>query len=636
MIIATAGHIDHGKTKLVEAITGINSDRLPDEKVRGISIDLGFAYRDLGNGLILNFIDVPGHKKFINNMLAGYSSIDFGLLVIAADDGPMPQTEEHLSILQLLKVKNCAVVLSKIDKVEKDRLSNVICSVKEILSQTNFSRAKIFQISIKTKEGINNLINHLKEVAAKYQYRVVKGNFRLSVDRKFLLKGAGIVVTGTVVSGKVNIGDEVIHSASGHTLKIRTIHSQSKKSKIGLEGQRCALNITGRNISIEKIFRGDWILSKNVFFLTTRLYAVLLILKNEVQRFKHWTCVHLYLGSGNVTCRIAILGNLSINPGEKKLVQLVTDKPVHAVFGDKFVIRDVSSRRTVGGGSIIDPFGKKSSNSKIRKLNLERLKLIDSKSSKVVLNNLLLHHIGGIDLENFLMVRNLTNFEFKDILRSIDVVAELYKHHKWLILRKNWVYLQKLILDELYKNQDHNFNNGTDLISLSNALKVKVPDFVIQNIINESIKTQKIKKYKNLYYYPKHFAQNIKNLSWWYDIEKKFKKYGFQPPKVKTISTDLGIDLKVLEPTLKKASSFGYLIKINENRYILSTCFNEITSLFEETIKNDNIEKFTIKNFSQITGITRNLSVEILEYFDKKGFTKRLEEGRVILKPFLD
>ena len=216
MIIATAGHIDHGKTKLVEAITGINSDRLPDEKVRGISIDLGFAHRDLGNGLILNFIDVPGHKKFINNMLAGYSSIDFGLLVIAADDGPMPQTEEHLSILHLLKVKNCAVVLSKIDKVGKDRLSNVICSVKEILSQTNFSRAKIFQISIKTREGINNLINYLKEVAAKYQYRVVKGNFRLSVDRKFLLKGTGIVVTGTIVSGKVNIGDEVIHSPSGH------------------------------------------------------------------------------------------------------------------------------------------------------------------------------------------------------------------------------------------------------------------------------------------------------------------------------------------------------------------------------------------------------------------------------------
>ena len=160
MIIATAGHIDHGKTKLVEAITGINSDRLPDEKVRGISIDLGFAYLDLGNGLILNFIDVPGHKKFINNMLAGYSSIDFGLLVIAADDGPMPQTEEHLSILHLLKVKNCAVVLSKIDKVGKDRLPNVICSVKEILSQTNFSRAKIFQISIKTREGINNLINY--------------------------------------------------------------------------------------------------------------------------------------------------------------------------------------------------------------------------------------------------------------------------------------------------------------------------------------------------------------------------------------------------------------------------------------------------------------------------------------------
>ena len=636
MIIATAGHIDHGKTKLVEAITGINSDRLPEEKERGISIDLGFAYHELGNGIILNFIDVPGHERFISNMLSGFSSVDFGLLVIAADDGPMPQTEEHLSILQLLQVKNCAVVLSKIDKVDKDKLSNVNNLVKNIINQTNFPNAKIFQISNKTRQGINNLINHLKEVALNYQNRTIKGNFRLSVDRKFLVKGSGIVVTGTAVSGKVITGDELIHSATGHSLKIRAIHSQGKKSLIGEEGQRCSLNIAARNIDIEKISRGDWILSKNIFFLTSRLDAVLTILKNEKQKFKHWTAVHLYLGSGNVTSRIGILGNLSINPGEKKKVQLVVDKPVHAVFGDKFIIRDISSRRTVGGGYIINPLAKKNSKSNVRNLYLERLELINSNSSKTALNNLLLHHIEGIDLENFLMVRNLTISEFENIVRSIDIITELYKSQKWLILRKNWIYFQKLILDELYKKQEYKSKNGTDFITLSNALKIKVPDFVIKNITNESVKSGKLKKFKNLFYHPIYFFENVSNISWWYDLEKKFKEYGFLPPKIKEISTDIGIDLKVLEPILKKASSFGYLSKINENRYILSTSFDEIVSIFEDTMKSENIDKITVKKFSQNTGITRNLSVEILEYFDKIGFTKRLEEGRVILKSFKD
>ena len=636
MIIATAGHVDHGKTKLIEAITGVNSDRLPEEKDRGMSIDLGFAYHDLGNGVILNFIDVPGHERFINNLLSGFSNVDLGLLVIAADDGPMPQTEEHLSILQLLKVKNCIIVLTKIDKVDQKRLDNVCCIIKKMMHKTIFPDAEIFHISNKTSQGIDNLVSHLKIIALNYHHKEVKGNFRLSVDRRFLVKGAGIVITGTVVSGEVSVGEELIHSKTGESLKIRAIHSQSKKSKTGIQGQRCSLNITGQKITIDKISRGDWILSKNVFFVTNRLDAVLSILKNEKKIFKHWTPIHLHLGSGNITGHIAILGSFSINPGEKKIVQLVLDKPVHAVFDDKFVIRDISSSRTIGGGYILDPFAKKNNNAHFRRLHSERLKLISLNSSKIVLNNLLLHYIEGIGLEYFLMSRNLTASEFEKIIEPLDIVNELYKKHKWLILKTNWVCLQKIILDKLLKKNQQLSGQGMELNTILKAIKLNVPNFVVQNILYESLKSEKIKKFKNLFFHPHHFSYFINNMSWWFDIEKKFKKYGFQPPKVKTISTDLGIDLKVLEPTLKKASSFGYLIKINENRYILSTCFNEIVSVFEETIKNDNIEKFTIKNFSQITGITRNLSVEILEYFDKKGFTKRLEEGRVTLRPFKD
>ena len=224
-----------------------------DQKNRGMSIDLGFAYHDLGNGVILNFIDVPGHERFINNLLSGFSNVDLGLLVIAADDGPMPQTEEHLSILQLLQVKNCIIVLTKIDKVNQKRLDNVCCLIKKMMHKTIFSDAEIFHISNKTSQGIDNLVSHLKIIALNYHHKEVKGNFRLSVDRRFLVKGAGIVITGTVVSGEVSVGEELIHSKSGESLKIRAIHSQSKKSKNGIQGHRCSLNITGQKITINKM-----------------------------------------------------------------------------------------------------------------------------------------------------------------------------------------------------------------------------------------------------------------------------------------------------------------------------------------------------------------------------------------------
>ena len=636
MIIATAGHVDHGKTKLIEVITGVNSDRLPEEKNRGMSIDLGFAYHDLGNGVILNFIDVPGHERFINNLLSGFSSIDLGLLVIAADDGPMPQTEEHLSILQLLQVKNCIIVLSKIDKVDQKKLDNVGCLIKKMMGKTIFSNAQIFHISNKTRQGIDSFVNHLKVIALNNRYKEVKGNFRLSVDRRFLVKGAGIVITGTVVSGKVTVGEELIHSKSGESLKIRAIHSQSRKSKTGIQGHRCSLNITGQKITLDEISRGDWILSKNVFFVTNRLDAVLSILKNEKKKFKHWTAIHLYLGSGNVTGRIAILGSFSINPGEKKIVQLVLDKPIHAVFEDKFVIRDISSSRTIGGGHILDPFAKKNSNANFRSFRSERLKLISPNSSKTALNNLLLHYIGGVGQKNFLMSRNLTISEFEKIIEPLDIITELYNNHKWLILKTNWIRLQKIILDKLLKKNQQLSGQGMDIKTILKAFKLNVPNFVIQNILNESLKSEKIKKFKNLFYHPHHFSTYINNMSWWVDLEKKFLKYGFQPPKISEISLEIGIDLKALETILNKALSFGYLVKINRSRYILTIFFKDIGCIFEEIFNRENVQKINVQMFSQHTKISRNLSIEILEYFDEIGFTKRLDEGRVILKPFKD
>ena len=234
------------------------------------------------------------------------------------------------------------------------------------------------------------------------------------------------------------------------------------------------------------------------------------------------------------------------------------------------------------------------------------------------------------------MSRNLTASEFEKIIEPLDIITELYNNYKWLILKTNWIRLQKIILDKLLKKNQQLSEQGMDIKTILNAFKFNVPNFVIQNILNESLKSEKIKKFKNLFYHPHHFSTYINNMSWWVDLEKKFLKYGFQPPKISEISLEIGIDLKALEPILNKALSFGYLVKINRSRYILTIFFKDIGCIFEEIFNRENVQKINVQMFSQHTKISRNLSIEILEYFDEIGFTKRLDRGRVILKPFKD
>ncbi len=245
MIIATAGHIDHGKTVLVKALTGVDTDRLPEEKRRGVSIDLGFAYDTFGDGTRVGFIDVPGHERFVRNMLAGVTGIDFALLVVAADDGPMPQTVEHLAILDLLGVTAGAVALTKIDRVSAERVAEVRGQIETILARTGLAGIPVFPVSGMTGEGIPALRQHLAEAAAAHAERSRPGHFRLAVDRCFTLTGAGVVVTGTVFSGSVAVGDRLMLSPRGLAVRVRAIHAQNQQAERGAFGDRCAINITG-------------------------------------------------------------------------------------------------------------------------------------------------------------------------------------------------------------------------------------------------------------------------------------------------------------------------------------------------------------------------------------------------------
>ena len=355
MIVATAGHIDHGKTLLVKTLTGVDTDRLPEEKARGISIDLGFAYLPLPNGELIGFVDVPGHERFVRNMLAGVCGIDYALLVVAADDGAMPQTLEHLNILNLLHIQHGAVVITKIDRVDEARVKQVAEEVAALLSTTQLAGAPVLPVSAISGAGISELRESLKKIAAATSSRAsADQHFRYAADRAFSVAGSGTVVTGTVFNGRVVPGDKLVISPAGNEVRVRGIQIQGKAAPQAVAGQRCALNLTGTDL--EAVSRGDWVLAPAIHHPTQRIAGRVSVLASETQSLKHWTPVHLHLATADVTARIAIRRGENIAPGQSAIVQLQLDKPIGALHGDRFILRDQSATRTIGGGVVLDPF----------------------------------------------------------------------------------------------------------------------------------------------------------------------------------------------------------------------------------------------------------------------------------------
>lgn len=291
MIIATAGHVDHGKTRLVRALTGVDTDRLPEEKRRGLTIEPGFAYRRIAQDQVLGFVDVPGHERFIHHMLGGVASIDFALLVVAADDGPMPQTREHLSILHLLGVRHGAVALTKVDRVPPERARVVEAETRALLAGTGLHEAPIFACSAVTGTGIPLLAAHLEQQALAMPARSTQGHFRLSIDRSFHLAGAGLIVTGTAVSGSVEVGQTVRLLLAGVQARVRSIHAQDTPVLRGCAGQRCALNLAGATLHPDHIRRGEWVVDGGVPPPTQRIDARLQVL--PAQALAHWSAVHV-------------------------------------------------------------------------------------------------------------------------------------------------------------------------------------------------------------------------------------------------------------------------------------------------------------------------------------------------------
>ena len=417
MIVATAGHIDHGKTSLVKALTGTDADRLPEEKARGLTIDLGFAYWQAGPGATVGFIDVPGHERFIKNMLAGVTGIDAALLIVAADDGPMPQTREHLAILDLLGVQRGIVAVTKADRVEPDRVQAVAEEAQALAEDTGLAGAPVLPVSAITGEGVPDLQRALQRLAGAVGRRRAAGRFRLAVDRSFTLRGAGLVVTGTAFSGAVKVGDRLLVSPGGVEARVRGIHAENVEAHAAQSGQRVALNLAGAGLRRHAVSRGDWVLAPEAHGPTRRIDVRLRVLGSEARPLRDRTPVHVHLGAADVTGRVAVLDGPSIAPGEAGWAQLLLDREIGALAGDGAVLRDQSAMRTIAGGRVADPFPPARGRARP-----ERLAELAVRAGEDAFGGLVEAMPFGFDFARFALAHNLNEAEQAALRRRAGVV----------------------------------------------------------------------------------------------------------------------------------------------------------------------------------------------------------------------
>jgi len=398
VIVGTAGHIDHGKTRLLQALTGQAGDKRREERERGITIDLGYLYAPLEPGTALTgFIDVPGHERFIHNMLAGAQGIDLVLLVVAADDGVMPQTREHLAIVELLGIPRALVAISKCDRVEPEHRAQVRTEIQALLASGSYAQAPLIEVSSVTGEGIETLRQALLEAQGEVRRRSDEGSgFRLAIDRAFNVPGSGIVVTGTALSGRVGTGDVLALGPTGKAVRVRGLHAQNQPASEAFAGQRVALNLSAERLALEQIHRGHWLLSEWLHAPTQRLDIELQLLASETRRFEHFSSVHIHLGTQDVLGRVALLDTTQLAPGGRAFAQLLTHVPLQAVHGDRLVLRDQSAQRTLGGGRVLDPFAPtRQRRSPERLAQLQAL--AQAQSLETLLPTLLAGGAGGLD-----------------------------------------------------------------------------------------------------------------------------------------------------------------------------------------------------------------------------------------------
>jgi selenocysteine-specific elongation factor len=633
MIVATAGHIDHGKTLLVKALSGVDTDRLPEEKSRGISIDLGFAYLPTPDGALLGFVDVPGHERFIRNMLAGVCGIDLALLVVAADDGVMPQTIEHLQILDLLNVTRAIAVINKIDRVNAARVAEVSDSVRSVLAGTALADAAILPVSAFIGTGLDALRQRLFAEARTAAARETEGRrFRYAIDRVFSVSGSGTVVTGTVFNGKVRVGDRLTLSPSGIPVRVRGIQIHGASAEQAVAGSRCALNLTGEKLDKETIHRGDWVLDEAIHRPTTRLDAQIKVLSAEQEPLAHWTPVHFHLGTAAVTARVSVRRGESIGPGQSKIAQIILDRPIAALHADRFILRDQSATRTLGGGLVIDPFAPAARRNSTARQNV--VAALTADTPEEALRALSAALPDGVELKSFEATFNLDETTANALYQRLDMIV-LGRAERLGIVKSRRNQLAAAAVEAVARlHREDPKSLGLELASLPQRLGVRMPEWALTQIVRELATEKKLEITGTKVRRPGHDAtSNPEDEKLWNRVLPVLQKDTPLPPSLKEIAEQLRLPEKAVSDLLHRKSRSGEPIKVTADRFFLRASVLRLARTAEETAAEKPSKQFTAADYRDRCGASRKLSIEVLEYFDRIGFTQRLGDARRIRRP---
>ena len=632
MIVATAGHIDHGKSTLVKALSGIDTDRLPEEKARGISIDLGFAYWTPPDAPQIGFVDVPGHERFVRNMLAGVCGIDFVMLVVAADDGVMPQTIEHLNIIDLLGVTAGIAIVTKTDRVGAERVAEVVASTRALLAPTSLAAVDVITASAHTGDGIAKL----RDVLATCQLvEVVEGvagrQLRYAIDRAFTITGSGTVVTGTVFNHEIRVGDRVTVTPRGVSVRVRGIQKNGVPGDSASAGERCAINLAGA--SLDEVGRGDWIVANPLHAPTERIDARVSVLAAEERALGHWTPVRLHLGTSEVIARVSIRRGESIEAGGSKVVQLLLDRPIAALQGDRFILRDQSATRTIGGGTVVDPFAPRPR--RRDPLRVERLEALAMPDPQTALARLLACSPAGVETTKFGCAFNLTEARLQEILAAVGAVvvskdpdiallrAGIDEHHKQILH----------CLQSFHTDQPRSLGLGLRELRAKSAPALDEKTFLaLLRVLTEAKKLTINGSIATLAGH--HATANSVDDVMWQKLKPLLEAMQFKPEPAETLAVTAGLKKAIVEEFLHRKAKSGEVFRVSSNRFYPRETFARLAAIAQSVALASADQMFTAAQYRDQVGVNRMLSIEILEGLDRLGITQRIGDKRKMRKDF--
>lgn len=634
-ILGTAGHIDHGKTALIRALTGQETDRLKEEKERGISIDLGFAYLDLSNGERVGIVDVPGHERFIRNMLAGAHGIDLVLLVVAADDGVMPQTDEHLDILHLLGAAHGVVAITKADLVDQARLAVVREEIEILLTGTTLEGAPIVAVSSVTGFGLDTLRQTIETQLAGYVRAAFPGYFRLPVDRAFVMHGHGVVVTGTAIGGAVRAGDMVRLLPSGEETRVRTVQVHGREVAEATHGQRVALNLAG--VERTEVKRGDVVCDPRLDRVTDRIDAWVEIRPAAGRPVESHEVVRLYVGTAEAMGKLVLLdGRDALPPRQSGYAQLVLREPVQALRGDRFVLRNQSAQRTIGGGVVVHPFARRHRRGDTRFLSdLEELRHAAT-PAHIIGALMRLEPEFAVSPEFLAQTGNLAVDAVREVLRRDPSLRPLpdAANAAACTTAEKWQALRTAVLEALRQYHERNpLLPGLEMESLrmhiAPDLSLKIYRALLDALLSQGVIARGDSSTVRLPSHKVILKRDEEELG--RRAEALISTGGVTPPDMKQIESTLGVPRPRLAPILQQLERQGKVVKIATDLYFAREHLERARALLREYAEAHG--EINAATFRDLLGASRKFSISLLDYFDRTGFTLRVGDVRKLRAP---